>query len=227
MRSALRWAALALVVVPALASAQAPKYSVKTENTAPPKELKDGIRQLLSEKSVQFLDAKGELLAEFWFRKEVPADATPEQVKNGITYQEVPQTTILGAVRFDKPTTDFRKQKVKAGVYTIRLAFQPQDGDHMGTAPYPEFGALIAAANDTSADTMEPKKMQELSTQSIGTSHPAVFLLYPNAKPGAAPQVVAQENNRVVLNTKEAVSVKGKKTDGVLGIGLTLIGHAD
>jgi hypothetical protein len=227
MFRAMRAAAVVVVFSTMLASAQTTKYSLKQTPTAPPKELGPSIQKLLSKDAVQFLDPQGQLLAELWFCKEVPAEATPEQVKNGITYRELPQTTVLGAVRFDKNWSDYRKQPIKAGVYTIRLAFQPQDGDHMGTAPYPEFGVLISAAKDTKAATMEPKMMQELSAASIGTSHPAVLLLFPNSRPGAAPELAAKANNHLVLNTREGVSIQGKAASGVLGVGLTLVGHAD
>jgi hypothetical protein len=225
MRSALRGAALVLLLAAAAVPAQDAKHSVKIASTAPPKELDESIRKLLAAEAVQFLGPQGDLVAELWLRKEVPADATPEQVKNGVTYREVPQTTVLGAVRFDKGWSDYRKQKVKAGVYTIRLAFQPQDGDHMGTAPYSEFGLLVAANEDKSAATMEPKKLQELSAASIGTSHPAVLLLFPNVKPGAAPRLEVKNNNHVVLNTRH--SVRTKEATGVLGLGLTLVGHSE
>jgi len=50
-----------------------------------------------------------------------------------------PRTTLLGALRVHKTEIDYRKQKLKEGVYTLRLAYQPADGDHMGTAPNAEF----------------------------------------------------------------------------------------
>src|SRR5579884_3029627 len=70
---------------------RAADYSIKTTETAPPTELGEDVRKLLDTKGVQLLDAKGDLLAELWFRKEVPSKATPEQVKNGLTYRELEQ----------------------------------------------------------------------------------------------------------------------------------------
>jgi len=110
------------------------KYKVQTATTTPPEELAAPVRKLLADKSVQFQDASGKTIAEFWFRPETPVDATPEQIKNGLSYKEVPQTEILGAVRFDQDWTDYLKQKVKAGVYTLRLGYQPSDGDHQGSS---------------------------------------------------------------------------------------------
>jgi hypothetical protein len=225
MPSALRWVSLTLLLCASIGRAQATKYHIKTVKAEPPKELDAAIRKLLPDSAVQFLDSKGDLIAELWFCKEVPADASAKLVKEGATYQEIAQTTILGAVRFKKNWSDYRKQKVKAGVYTIRLGFQPQDGDHMGTAPYPDFGLLVSAKLDKNAGLMDPKKLYETSANSIGTSHPAVFLLYPNPKPAETPQVAVKPGNQVVVSTRQIVRAQGGQ--GVLGISLTLVGHAD
>jgi hypothetical protein len=198
-------------------------YSIKTAMTPAPMELKEPIRKLLADGSIQLLDDKGNLLCEVWFRKQLPAKATPAQVKNGLTYREVAETTLFGAVRLAQAMTDYRKQKIKAGVYTLRLGFQPMDGDHMGTAPFSEFGLLSPADADAKPDTMEPKELQELSAKATGASHPAVFLLYPNHKPEDMPKLVKKENDTWVLNVKENVTAAGQPA--ALGMGLTLIGH--
>jgi hypothetical protein len=215
--------AMILALIPTGAAQAA--YTIKPANTEVPKELKKPIAQLLGDQSVQFLDDKGNLLSEVWFRKEVPAKATPAQVKNGLTYREIEETTLLGAVRFVQPMTDFRQQKIKAGVYTLRLGFQPMDGDHMGTAPYSEFCLLIPADNDEKPGSMTPKELQEMSTKASGTTHPAVFLLFPNEKPEEAPKLVDKGKGIWVVNCKEAVSAGQEKTS--IGLGLTLVGHGE
>ena len=77
--------------------------------------------------------------------------------------------------------TDYRKQKIKEGVYTLRLAYQPADGDHMGTAPNNEFCLPVAADDDKDAALMKPKALQETSAKVAGGNHPAVLLLFPPA----------------------------------------------
>src|SRR5262245_35298472 len=113
---------LALFAVPVLGD-DAPG-TIKKEKVAPPKELKEPFQSLLSDEAYQLVDDKGAAWATFWFRKAVPAKAAAEQVKNGLTYREIPQTTLIGAVQFAQPWTDFRKQKIPAGVYTLRMALQ-------------------------------------------------------------------------------------------------------
>jgi hypothetical protein len=222
-----RWAALLILLgCVSFLPAQGGKYSIKPESNSPPKELNDAIAKLLNPKSISFMDTQGKVVAELWFRKNVPADATPEQIKNGVTYRELKQTEILGAVRFDQDWTDYRKQKVKAGVYTLRLGFQPMDGDHTGASQFTEFALIVDAAKDQKPALMEPKDMIEASQKSIGTGHPGVFMLFPNNMPAAAPQLVSKESNHWVLNASENITVGGKKA-GTIGIGLTLVGNAN
>jgi len=186
-----------------------------------PNDVAKPIKELLSDESFQLLDDKGQVLMQVWFRKELPAKATETQIKNGLTYREVPETTLLAVVQFTQPYTDYRKTTIKAGVYTLRLGYQPQDGDHMGTAPHSEFALLSTAAKDQKPDTLEPKALQELSLSATGTSHPAVMLLFPS-KPVEKPALTKEENDHYVLRLKR--NVKTDKEKAVIGIGLTLIG---
>ena len=219
-------AATMCVLLLALPAGAADKvaYSIKVQDkSAPPKDLPDAVRKLLVERSVQLLDAKGEVLAEVWMRKEVPAKATEAQVKNGLTYREVPETTLLGAVQLPRQGSDYRKQKVPAGVYTMRLGYQPQDGDHMGTAPYTEFVLLSPAKEDKGAETMEIKALNEMSAKTTA-GHPAVWLLFPPDKGTGDPKLADKGDGHWVLFFKQDVLVGTKKA--TLGIGLALIGHS-
>ena len=211
---------IALTTLPIFAAEKT--YSIKSvEKTPAPNEVQEPIRKLLGEHCVQLLDAKGELLAEVWFRNDVPVKATEAQIQNGLTYAEVPESTILGAIRFPRQITDYRKQKIPAGVYTLRLANQPMDGDHMGTAPYSEFLLLSPAAEDKTPNTMEAKKLQELSGKTT-SGHPGVLLLFPGKGAAAEPKLEKKEENHWVLLFLQEVKIGDKKA--TLPIGLTLIG---
>lgn len=204
--------------------ASAASYSIKSvADAAPPKEIQEPVRKLLASPSVQLLDGKGELLAELWFRKELSLKATEAQVKNGLTYREVPVSTLLGAVRVVKPIFDYRKQKINPGVYTLRMAQQPMDGDHMGTAPYSEFCLVCPAAEDRKADLMEAKSLNELSARAT-ESHPGVFLLFPGKGAAAMPRLVDKGMDHWVLLIQLPVSASG--TRATLDLGLTLIGSS-
>src|SRR5207249_173056 len=179
-------ATLAMTAITARAD-DAGKYTIKELNSPPPKEVREPIRKLLNDKALQLLTDKGSVLCDVWLRKDLPAKATPEQVKNGLTYRELEESTVFGAIRYEQEGTDYRKQKIKPGVYTLRLGFQPMDGDHMGTAPFNDFGLLAPADLDKTTDALDPKELQALSAKAAGRKHPGVMLLFPNKKPGDAP----------------------------------------
>lgn len=201
------------------------KYTIKTVPEPAPKELKEPFIKLLSDQAVQFSNAKGEAIADIWLRKEVPAKATAEQIKNGLTYREVDETTVLGVIRFQQQVTDYRGQKIKPGAYTMRLGYIKMDGDHMGVAPYTEFILLVPAEKDDKPDPLkDAKALHDLGKRSTGTSHPSVFMLFPNLKPEDAPKLQDKGNNHWVLFAKAEAVVDGKKAP--LGIGVTLIGQA-
>jgi hypothetical protein len=215
-------AACALVAAPLLA---ADPYGLKVvEKSEPPKELDEKVRKELKTSSVQFTDDKGKVLAEVWLRKEVPSAATEAQVQNGLTWQEVPQSTLIGAIKIDDGVTDYRKQKIRAGVFTLRLGYQPMDGDHMGTAPNNEFVILVPAKNDAGEASFEVEKLHKLSTRASNTGHPAVLLLFPVAKKdlGKPPSLSKRDGDHWVVTLTQDVTAKGKKT--TIGIALTLVG---
>jgi hypothetical protein len=215
-------AAVVVFVAAILPLRAADSYTVKTlDKTPAPTELQEPIRKLLGDRCVQLLDAKGDLLAEVWFRQDVPAKATDAQIKNGLTYREIAETTLFGAIRFPKLYKDYRKQKIQPGVYTLRLANQPMDGDHMGTAPFSEFLLLSPAAEDKKPDTMEPKTLQEMSGKTT-KGHPGVMLLYSGKGAAAEPKLEKKEENHWVLLFLQEVKIGDKKA--TMPIGLTLIG---
>ena len=87
---------------------------------------------------------------------------------------------LIADLRFDRNWTDYRKQPIKAGVYTMRLAFQPADGKHgADVSEFQEFVILLSPKMDTSPNLMEPKKMVEASSDAIDSGHPGVFMLVP------------------------------------------------
>lgn len=211
----------ACLLLAAVSPLSAAGYAIKTTDAEPPEQVKEAIRSLLAPRAIQLLDPRGEAVLELWFRKEVPVKATAEQVKNGLTYRELPVSTLVAVARVNKNTFDYRKQKIKPGVYTLRLATQPQDGDHMGTAPYSEFCLISPAADDVKPDLMEAKPLNELSARTT-EGHPACLLLFPGSGAGPEAKLVNKGMGHWVLLLQLGVKAAGGKA--TLPIGLTLVG---
>jgi hypothetical protein len=196
-------------------------YRIKTADAAPPTELAEPVRKLLVDRCVQFFAAGDQPTVEIWFRKEAPGDAVEVQIMNGLTYREIPETTVLGALRVVGDFTDYRRQKIAPGVYTLRLAFQPPTDDHQGSAPYTEFLLACPVGEDKTPDRIEHKALEELSIKTTG-KHPAVFLLFPGKNTADEPKLVEKGGGCWALMVKQDVRVGDKKA--VMGLGMTLIG---
>src|SRR3954468_21308362 len=110
-------AAVALVSLAAFSSAADDKVTVKVEDADPPKELGDAVRGVLDKKAMTVSDAKGQPICTVWPAKSLDSKATPEQAKAGLKYSQVEESTVVGAVRFPAEWRDYRKQKIKPGVY--------------------------------------------------------------------------------------------------------------
>ena len=195
---------------------------VKVEKAAPPGEIQAAIKDLLDDDALR-IEGKNGPICTLWLRKQIPSKATPQQVKNGLTYREIPPTTIIGVIELPAKWVDFRKQDIAKGVYTLRLAIQPMDGDHMGTAPHNEFCLLTPAAKDDKPGLLDVKSLTELSSNATGSTHPSVLLLFPNTKPEDTPKIIDKGNKIWVLNVKKSVLANGEKT--AIGFGFTVHGH--
>lgn len=199
-------------------------YQLKMIQATPPAELSELVQAVLPKRAYQICNSQGEIVCEVWFREKLPLKATAEQVKNGLTYREVEQTTLLGAIRFPRATKNYRQHEVPAGVYTLRFAIQPPEGDHLGTAPYQEFCLLSAAKDDQKPETIDVKELYEHSAASLGGKHPSMMLLFPHPATGAKPKLTDEGKGHWVLRTVLEIQSEGQY--GKLGLGLTVVGHS-
>lgn len=202
----------------------ADQYVVKVEAKKPPVDLSDSIQGLMDSTSETVEDANGKAVARFWFRKEIPGVASKEQIKNGITHRELLETSIIGAVQFPATFIDYRKQEIASGVYTLRLAFQPDNGDHKDSAPHTEFLLLSPAEKDRTTDEMEPKSLYKMSFQSTGGEHPGVMLLYPYTFTNKKPVTEDRGSGVWTLNTHRPVVSDAGKIEH--GFSITIAGHS-
>ena len=154
--------------------------------------------------------------ADFWFAR---ALATPGGNAAGALYPDLSNGEFVGVVTFSKGTSDFRGQAIAAGTYTLRYQYIPQDANHMGVSPNPDFLLAVSIASDTSpADDMAFKRLVALSSKAAGTSHPAVFAMAPAGTPNA----VSKDDQGMMVFTVE-VKTAGGKTEK---IGIIVKGQA-
>jgi hypothetical protein len=200
-----------------------PAFKVTAEKKPIPAAIAEPIAKLMGESAYVVTDG-GKAKLTVWFRSEIPSMATAEQLKNGLTYRELPEGTVLGVVQFDAAFVDFRKQEIPSGVYTLRLAVQPDTGDHTGTAPFQDFAVLTKASDDPKADDVELKTLVGMSRKVLDSDHPSVMLLFPNREKDDGPTVTAKEGGAWVLNLKRSVVAGCEKATH--GFSLTIQGHS-
>ena len=149
----------------------------------------------------------------FWWVKELPFKSP--------AWSEMPEGTLVGAVKIEKAFRDIRGRVIKAGTYTLRYGIQPSNGDHLGVSPFREFLLLSPAAQDTDPAPRSHDALTDLSKQTIGGSHPAVWSLDPP---------IATEPVLTVHTTDlghKALVMEVPIAGGTLRFGLVLIGKIE
>ena len=200
------WGALFCVVTAVFAAApQVERIGALTVPGA-----SDALKQAVEDKGYR-ITLDGGWTAEFWFAKQLKSAA-----KNvpGALYSELTNAEFVGVVNLPKGMADFRGQAIPAGVYTLRYQLLPQDGNHMGVAPNPDFLLAIPLASDPNPEQgYLYKKLVALSAKATGTNHPAVIALDTPGDPGSA---VGDKQGAVVFSV--TVPSSGASATEKLGI---------
>ena len=110
----------------------------------------------------------------FWWIKDLTA----------ASWKDVPEGTLVGATKLDADVRDIRGHLMKAGVYTLRYGIQPATDDHFGVSPFRDFLLLSPAAIDKDPAAVSHDALVDLSKQTLGTKHPAVWSIDPPAAKG-------------------------------------------
>ena len=159
----------------------------------------------------QSLDAKGSRLTlddpkpccELWLRKSVPSQNKKSDVA---AYPQFAESVMVGVVHFLQDASDFRGHKIPAGFYTLRYGLMPDDGNHLGAAPNPDFLLAIPASSDPDPNaTFKFQDLVALSAKTASTKHPAPLSLVPADKPGAA-SVARDDQDHWVFSTTVKLS---------------------
>lgn len=148
--------------------------------------------------------------AEIWLAKTIKLGNNSAA---GALYPELSNGQFVGVVHLPKGMSDFRGQAVPAGTYTLRYQLLPQDANHLGASPNPDFLLAIPAASDTKPDVVYPyDKLVALSAKSTG-AHPAVIAMDKAGEPGTASM---NDQDMLVLTVASANAAKPLKFGIVL-----------
>jgi hypothetical protein len=166
----------------------------------------DSLRKALEPKGYRVSLADG-VLCELWLSNAIASGKNDAQ---GATDTWVADSALIGVITFPRASTDFRKQNIKPGSYTLRYAVHPQDGNHIGISPIRDFLLLVPVALDQ--DPKAKFKFEELtalSKKTSGTNHPSPMSLVSPDGISAWPSVLEDENGHLVF------AAKGKNSSGV------------
>jgi hypothetical protein len=204
----LAFCALLLASTVALAAPKVETIGACTESSVP-----DAVKKALAPQGYRVTLADGSAV-EVWPRAEVSAGA---KAREDATYNFSP-STFVGVIHFEKNTRDYRGDAIQPGFYNLRYELQPNDGDHLGTSPTPDFLLLTPAASDTDLDhKFEFKELVDLSRQVTGKKHPAPLNLVP-AEAKELPSVTTDADDHTIL------FFKVKTQSGELPVGLVVKG---
>ncbi len=204
-------------------SAQAYKAEVLSE--APPTELSGSVREALSPTVIR-VSGPGGVICDIWLRKAVPGKANVLQ-SLGAVYPQLAEGTLVAVIRFPNAAKDYRKQPIKAGVYTLRYLLLPEDGNHMGVAAQRDFVLASPAESDGDSTTTSIEQTIALSRKSTGSKHPSVWSLGPaEDHPQSLPSVFHLQDGDLWLVEFGLPLQTGTGDVSVLSMALVVVGSA-
>ncbi len=183
----------------------------KFAGTAP-----EGIKAAVADAGYRVTGTDGKILAEIWPAKSALANKSST---GGALYPEFVRGAFYGIISFPNGAGDYRGQKIAAGTYTLRYELLPEDGNHLGVAPNPDFFLLVPVTSDPDPTAkLEYSALVQLSAKSAGASHPAPFAL---VTPAAKPVDVNEDQGHTIAYFP--IHTRG----GVVNVGMILSGASD
>ena len=229
MRSALLAALLAL---PA-SGGDAPKLALlaKPEETAPklPAAIPEAFAKKLDPRGVRLTGADGKTVCDVWLVSEVAFAAKPTGEQR-VKMPALPFGTLVGALQVAGAMTDYRNQPIAAGCYGLRVGWQPDDGNHLGTSDSRDFAVVTAFTHDKDpAPVAKLDDLVKLSVPASSTEHAVV--LYVAVPEGEAPKAgeprlwKREGREEWAADFTLTGKAEGAKEPVKVRLGLVLIGH--
>jgi hypothetical protein len=161
-------------------------------------------------------------LCEVWLRKDTPQISGA----SGSSYDTFANGTFFGVIHYPSRAGDYRGQAIKPGTYIMRYQAIPQDGNHLGVSPTPDFFILtpVDADQDPKA-IVEYSELMKLGKQASGTNHPhPLHLSHPM---GGAPAFRTTDEGHGCLEIKTTARPAAGGTGFDLPVAIILIGKAE
>ena len=206
----------------------APAYAaderVEKLSEAAPAEVSPEIAALLSPMGHKVMAGKNRTVCEVWLCKEWPIAADFKPTASVQHPLEMGQ--LLGVIRYKRRGGDFRGQEIPQGVYVMRYALQPEDGNHVGTSNTRDFVLLTPAAEDKSPAVLDKMQMFNLSKKSAGRTHPTMLsLLSSKMEPKDLPKIEQIEAQEWTCLSLTNPGKAGDKSQDVV-VSIVVIGKA-
>ena len=214
MKALLRPAATLVFLLGLWLPAGAGEFQIAPADPLPEDQVGEAIRSAIQSPGVRVNGPDGKPVAEFWGRS--TAFSGQPVVEFGVRFETIPEGAFLGVARFPEKGSDFRRQNVPPGLYTMRYGLHPEDGNHMGVAASRDFVLLTPIADDP--DPSKNLGFDELvaMTLRVGNPHPTVLRAeIPEGE--EAPHLWENEYEHWVLDLEAGGEV----------IGLVVHGHAE
>ena len=177
------------------------------------------VRTVLESRGYRVSGTDGAALCEFWLRKGVPVSADPEA--EGALFSQLARSALLGVIAAKPGFSDYRGQSIKPGLYTMRYALLPNDGNHAGVAPSRDFVLLVPAQQDPNPDAVMPEsELVSLSRHASATNHPAPLNLM-QTEASEFPELKADSEGHLL------VAVRLKMTSGEVPLGIVVKGKGE
>ncbi len=194
--------------------AGAGEFQIGSADPLPGDQVSEAIRSAIKSPGVRVNGPDGKPVAEFWGRS--TAFGGEPVMEFGVRFDTIPEGAFLGVARFPEKGSDFRRQNVPPGIYTMRYGLHPEDGNHMGVAASRDFVLLTPIADDP--DPSKNLSFDELvaMTLRVGNPHPTVLRAeLPEGK--QAPHLWENEYEHWVLDLEAGGEL----------IGFVVHGHAE
>jgi hypothetical protein len=223
MRLPALFAALFLLLATHQTLAQ--EHRAQPLDEAPPADaISADIAKALNPKGVRVVRGEDRAVVDLWLAKEWNVKSDFKASTSVLYPFEV--GTLIGVARFKNRGNDFRDQEIPAGVYTIRYAQQPVDGNHVGTSDTRDFLVLLPAGEDQSVAPMAEMAMIELSPKVTGGTHPAMMALLRSGKAESAP-TIHHDAERELWSVRQQGNAKAGGKTQPLPIEIVVVGHAE